>query len=370
MNIAFAVTRLTKYDAASNYTAAVIEELSRNNTVDLYAFSIERETPKSIEQYSYTGKNEHSLLSVLSVTTKIYSLAKKFSNYDIVVLTGPDITILPSIHLAKRFNPDLKLVWDFHGLTPPQFLQGSKHRFLTIIRQTAYIWSMKRSDCIKVDSNYIKKEVESKTGKMNIKVLPIGINTTIFKDADIEAQRDRLHLNDKFVMLYVGRLAASKRVNFLIKAMQALDEAVLLVAGGGEERDKLKNLAHSLNLEDKVIFIGRVSDEDLPKYYSMSDVFVTASLHEGFCVPIIESFASGKPVIVPDRTAMPEIAGDAGLVYESGLINDFVSKVQILRNDSNLREQLSRKASDRSKKFDLKNSVKKYEEFLENMMGF
>lgn len=73
---------------------------------------------------------------------------------------------------------------------------------------------------------------------------------------------------------------------------------------------------------DKVIFTGKVSDNDLPKYYASSDAFVTASLHEGFCVPIIESFASGKPAVVPDRAAMPEVVADGGLIYD-GSMEDF-----------------------------------------------
>lgn len=367
MKIAFTTTRLVEHDAVSNYTMAVIAELSKNNKVDLYSFCTEREIPKRVEQYNYTGKNEHSLLSVLSAITKIHNLAKKLSKYDILVLVGPDITVLPSIHLAKRFNPNLKLVWDFHGLTPSQFLGSNKQKLLTRIRQIAYFWSMKRSDCVKVDSNYIKKEVESKIGKKDIEIIPIGINPTRFKNVDGKVIREKRHLNGKFVIICVGRLATSKRIDFLIEAIQALDGVALLVVGGGEERDKLNDLVHSLNLEDKIIFVGRVSDEDLPKYYAASDVFVTASLHEGFCVPIIEAFASGKPVIVPNRTAMPEVAGDAGLVYEYESMDDFVSKVKMLKNDRDLRKQLSRNAKERSKDFDLKNSVEKYEDFLKRL---
>lgn len=367
MNIAFAATRLTKYDAASNYTIAVLEELSRNNKVDLYAFRVEREIPKNVKLYNYTGKNKHSLVSVLSAIVRICSLTKKFSKYDMVVLVGPDITVLPGIHLAKFLNPDIKLVWDFHGLTSPQFLQDNKQRFLTRIRQMAYFWSMERSDSVKVDSNYIKKEIEYKISRSGIKVLHIGINTARFRSNDGKAIRKKLHLNDKFVMIYVGRLAASKRIDFLIKAMPALDKAVLLIAGDGEESYKLKNLAHSLNLEDDVIFVGKVSDGELPEYYAASDIFVTASLHEGFCVPIIESFASGKPVIVPKRAAMPEIAGDAGLVYELGSMEDFISKVRMIKDNIDLRERLSREALKRSGEFDLKNSVKAYGIFLEKL---
>ncbi len=362
MHVAFATTRLTKYDAASNYTVAVIKELSKNNKVDLYAFSIERDIPKGAKQHTYTEKNEHSLSSVLFVITKIYSLAKKFSKYDMVVLVGPDFTILPGIHLAKCFNPNLKLVWDFHGLTPPQFLQDSMQRFLTRIRQTAYIWSMKRSNCIMVRSDYIRKEIGHQI-RSDIEVLHIGINTVRFRSDDGKAIQKKYNLNDKFVMIYVGRLAASKRIDFLIKAMASLDKAVLLIVGDGDEMDKLKNLAHSSNIEEKIIFVGKVSDEELPQYYAASDVFVTASLHEGFCVPIIEALASGKPVVVPNRTAMPEVAGDCGLVYD-GSMEDFVNKINRLKKDEILRNELRLKALERARKFNIDDILMHYEDLI------
>ncbi len=366
MNICFLTMRLVKHDAASNFTSSVMEELSKRNKVDLYAFSIDREIPKGVNRYSYTRIKGHNLLSVLFAITKIYSLAKKFSKYDILILASPDITILPSSHLAKHFNPDLKLIWDFHGLTPPQYL-SNKYKLLTIIRQNAYFWSMKRSDCIKVDSNYIKREIESKIGKKDITVLPIGINIKRFINGDMKTITEKQYLEDNFVMIYVGRLAASKRIEFLIEAMQAIERAVLLIVGTGDEMDKLMSLVNSLNLKDKIIFVGRVSDEDLPKYYANSDVFVTASLHEGFCVPVIEALASGKPVIVPNRTAMPETAGYAGLFYDPESVEDFVSKVMMLRANNNLRERLARKALDRSREFDLLASVKEYEGLLKRM---
>jgi len=67
-------------------------------------------------------------------------------------------------------------------------------------------------------------------------------------------------------LLYVGRLYASKRVDFLIKAIKRLPEdTMLVVVGRGGERDRLEILASSLHIEKRVIFAGDVSDEELPK---------------------------------------------------------------------------------------------------------
>ena len=140
------------------------------------------------------------------------------------------------------------------------------------------------------------------------------------------------------------------------------EEFVLVLVGSGVEREKLENLVSSLNISDRVIFAGKVSDEDLPKYYASSTAFVTASLHEGFCVPIIESFASGKPAIVPNRTAMPEVVADGGLIYD-GSMEDFLLKLRSLK-DPKILETITGKVNQIIKKYDV---VKVTEEYLETI---
>jgi glycosyltransferase involved in cell wall biosynthesis len=79
-----------------------------------------------------------------------------------------------------------------------------------------------------------------------------------------------------------------------------------------------------------------VSDEKLPIIYNASDAFVTASLHEGVCIPILESLASGVPVIIPNNTAMIETAGNASLIYDERSIEDFAGKIKLLSANHDL----------------------------------
>lgn len=365
MNIAFLSTRLTKYDAISNYTVAILRALSRGNNVDIYAFSIEAPIPLHVNKYTYVRKNEHSALSFFLAFLKMYHLAKKFSKYDALVLSGPDIPILLIARLAKHFNPALKLIWDYHGLTPPRFLRKYRDKILTKFRSYFFFMSMKQSSCILVRSDYMKKEIRHIISEEKIRIVPFGIEIERFKNVDPSDVKGKYNLNGKFVLLYVGRLAWHKRIDFLINSMEKLNDVILLIVGEGEERDKLKRFVRLLNLQDKVIFVGKVSDEDLPKYYAASDVFVTASLHEGFCVPIIEAFASGKPVIVPDRTTMPEVAGDCGLVYD-GSMEDFIDKINELKRNNVLRKRFGIRALERVKNFDINDISVLYEYCIKN----
>lgn len=366
MKIAFLATKLTNYDAISNYSVDILKKLSDNHNVDLYTYINQAEIPFKVGQYNYTGIKDHNIKSVLLSTTKIYQLAKKLEMYDLLILCGPDVPILISAHIAKSFNPDLKLIWDFHGLTPIHYIYF-KDKLLTYIRHAVSFRSMKASDLILVRSESIKSEIESyvNSGKSTkILVIPFGIELSRFNNIDTTEIRKKHNLYDRIVLLYVGRLVPSKCVDFLIKAVPNLSKDFLLViVGDGKERENLENLVSSLNVLDRVIFAGKVSDEDLPKYYASSNAFVTASLHEGFCVPIIESFASGKPAVAPNRTSMPEVVADGGLIYD-GSMEDFLLKLESLKDQKTL-ETLNRNAYRRIKKYDIERVSEEYLKLIE-----
>lgn len=366
MRIAFLATKLTEYDAISNYSIAMLAKLSVDNSVDLYSFRNETRIPLGINQCFYSPLHEHNLRSVLTSFMNMRRLAHKLSKYDILIICGPEIAILPSIHLAKYFNNNVKLVWDYHGLTPPQYLH-IKNRIFTYIRHAVFIESMKNADSILVRSEYIKKELQSHIGRQKIKITPFGIESGQFKKVNSGEIENKYNLDKKFVLLYVGRLVSHKKVDVLIRSIPILDDdTVLIIVGDGEEKAKLQQLASSLDVDKRIIFTGKVTDEQLSEYYAISDVFVTASLHEGFCVPIIESFVNCNPVIVPNRTAMPEVAGECGLVYD-GSISDFVDKVNKLKKDEEMRKSLKSVCLERWEKFNLEKTSIIYVNMINQM---
>lgn len=367
MRIAFLATRLTKYDAISNYSVDMLKKLSDRHHVDLYSFVTQTEIPDKVNQYNYTDIKDHNLKSVIFSFTKVDFLTKKFSEYDLLILCSPDLPILLSAHSARRFNPNLKIIWDFHGITPLKYLYF-KDKILNFFRRPGFIQSMKQSDIVLVRSKYIKRELEPYVNPETIKVISFGINLDPFKNVDSEEIKLKLNLNNHLVLLYVGRLVPHKCVDVLIKAVHKLDEDfILVIVGGGIERDRLEKLASSLNVSNRVIFAGKVTDADLPKYYASSDAFVTASLHEGFCVPIIESFASGKPAVVPDRTAMPEVVADGGLVYD-GSVEDLLLKLRSLK-DPEVLKTINKRVNQIINSYDVKKVSEEYLITIEKVMG-
>jgi glycosyltransferase involved in cell wall biosynthesis len=370
MKIAFLTIRITKHDAISNYAIDMIEKLSERHHVDLYTFITQTEIPSKVGQYNYTHIKDHNIKSVLLAMTKIYPLAQKLGKYDLLILYSPDIPVLFSAHLARFFNPGLKLIWDFQGITPVRYMYF-KDKVLTSARRFVSLKSMKTSDLILVRSESVKNEIKPYlNGKKSpdILVTPLGIHLDRFKNTDAEEIRKKHNLYNRFVLLYVGRLVPSKKVDFLIKALPSLSEDfILVIVGGGIEKENLENLAVSLNVMDRVIFAGRVSDEDLPKYYASSNAFVTASLHEGFCVPIVESLASGKLAVVPDRTSMPEVVANGGLIYD-GSMEDFLSKLESLKDQAVL-DKININVNQIIKKYDVLKVSEAYLKTIEKAMG-
>lgn len=125
----------------------------------------------------------------------------------------------------------------------------------------------------------------------------------------IDAVRDRYGLRKPF-FLYVGNCKPHKNVETLLSAYSlAQPDAELVLVSGGEE-------ARSLRLPPGVRLLQGVPNDDLPALYSAAKCFVTASLEEGYCLPVAEALACGCPVIASNRSAIPEIVEGHGMLVE------------------------------------------------------
>ncbi|HEY3272812.1 MAG TPA: glycosyltransferase family 1 protein [Methanocella sp.] len=369
MDIAIVTTRLVDRDAQGNFTAASLAELKarHNGRVALYTFAYERPPIDGVEVRFLGGVNGHGIGTNVRAFLRTLKTAKELAAYDRLVLAGPDVGALPAIHRARKLNPAMKLVWVYHGLTPPGQLAGIKDRLLTRARKEAYASSMKRSDRIKTDSRHSKDELAGwGVDPAKITVIPIGTDLSRFSPGSGEKVRAALGIGDRFLLLYVGRLASGKRVDNLLRAMAMMknERVALIVVGGGPERERLDALARELDVADAVRFAGRVPDEELPDYYRACDVWVTASEHEGFCVPIVEAMATGKPVIVPDVTAMPETGGDAGMTYQGGDLAAFTRQVEALMSDRSLYDTLAGHALRQAPGFSMDTVIERYVSFI------
>ncbi|MCS7044915.1 MAG: glycosyltransferase [Gemmataceae bacterium] len=133
-------------------------------------------------------------------------------------------------------------------------------------------------------------------------------------------------------MLFVGRLAANKRLALLIEALTLLPGAQAVIVGDDQdvyaaEAARCRQLAQRLGVAARVRFLGQVADQELAQLYRGADVLVIPSLHEGYCLPVVEAMASGLPVVAARTSALPETLGDAGLTFAPDDAVDLADKV-------------------------------------------
>ena len=150
------------------------------------------------------------------------------------------------------------------------------------------------------------------------------------------------------VLLYVGTLLPHKSPERLVKAFHVLStylqpDAQLFLVGASRSapyRRRFDTFVRDLNLRGLHV-VGSVTDEQLAAYYRRADAFVTASSHEGFCVPPVEAMGFGVPVVARGCGAIPETLDGAGIVVppeEGSLL--FAEAVQRVLTDDDLRHEL------------------------------
>jgi glycosyltransferase involved in cell wall biosynthesis len=125
-------------------------------------------------------------------------------------------------------------------------------------------------------------------------------------------------------ILFVGRVIPNKKIEDLIRFFHAYHTAFnprsrLLIVGENSMFERylaaLTHLVEDLDLA-QVHFVGHVSDEELIAYYEIADLFLCASEHEGFCVPLVEAFYKQIPVLAYASTAVPSTMDGAGVLFE------------------------------------------------------
>ncbi|MFH0853305.1 MAG: glycosyltransferase family 4 protein [bacterium] len=209
-----------------------------------------------------------------------------------------------------------RYVYYNHGVPPARFFSSNAEKLYIWIFRWLTNRSVKKADEVISISQYLRDVLKKETN-LDSRVMPDQIDEVRFnKNITDQSIRQKLSLGDGPVFLSVGRISPHKGWHLLISAFnqvkQQLLKAQLIIVGKPTfpgYLDKLKKMS-----QGSVHFVGFVSDEDLPKYYSSCDCYVTASLWEGFNLPLAEAQAMGKPVVAFNLGPHPEVAKNGLLV--------------------------------------------------------
>ena len=154
-----------------------------------------------------------------------------------------------------------------------------------------------------------------------IDVVPLGLGVTSLAEPASEAQlRSRLGLGDRPVALSVSAKRPHKNLARLLQALALLPierRPVTVIPGYPTWYEaELRDQAAALGVADDVRFLDWVEAEELEGLYALAACFVFPSLYEGFGFPVLEAMSRGVPVACSDRSSLPEVAGDAALLFD------------------------------------------------------
>jgi len=198
-------------------------------------------------------------------------------------------------------------------------------------------------------------------------VTPCAANTDFKpygKDESRKYINNKYQFSEKYI-LSVGTVEPRKNIVSLIKAFKILKDkhridSKLVIAGcRGWKTSDLLSEYRKLNFNsNEIVFLGFVSDDDMPKLYSGAEIFVFPSLYEGFGLPVLEAMSCGCPVITSNVSSLPEVVGNAGISIDTNNEKILAYKMDALLNDSNKRTQLSVRGLERTKLFSWERSAK------------
>lgn len=160
-----------------------------------------------------------------------------------------------------------------------------------------------------------------------------GVDLEKFHPMDRVSIREALGVRG-YTLITVGHLVPVKGHELIIEAMARLPKDVsLLIAGNGPERKKVERLCRTLDVSDRVTFLGALPQEELTKYFSASDASVLASSREGWANVLLESMACGTPVVASNVWGTPEVVAtkEAGVLVAERTAEAFAQAVIELR---------------------------------------
>lgn len=246
----------------------------------------------------------------------------------------------------------LDLIWMHHPTT--------MERQATVgMRRVAPI-SARRADRVIAISNAAADDIVDTLGlsRDTVDVTPLGApRVPSGRYTAAAALRSRYGLGDDPVVLCVAQKREHKNLMGLVQALGSMKEsrARLVIPGSSTPHEaELRAAAAGLGIGDRLVLPEWLSDEDLEGLYRIARCFVLPSFHEGFGLPILEAMARGVPVACSAVSSLPEVAGDAALLFSPARSGEIASAIDRLLTDDALREKLRKRGFARVERFSWK----------------
>lgn len=279
----------------------------------------------------------------------------------------PDIihsqTEFSTMLVAKLMSVRFKIpqVHTYHTLYEDYlnyFLKGKVIRKSTAAKLTAALFNT--FEAVIVPTEKVRDVLVKYGIQKDIYTIPTGIDISRFQREITEDELDKLSAEYKIynrdkLIVYVGRIAEEKNLNEIVllfrEVARSVNDAKLLIVGGGPYLDELKKLVKRMGLDENIHFTGMIKPQDVYKYYKLGKVFVTASLSETQGLTYIEALSSGCPVLCKYDRCIEGIVenGYNGYAYKEG--KEFIKHAVNILQDEKLQQRLSASASNRAEEY-------------------
>lgn len=249
---------------------------------------------------------------------KMSKAVNKLKDYDLVISHQYPMNLIAS-KAKKRYN--VRYIYHNHGIGYSELFESLFEKIYMKLFGYFTRLSIKNTDSAVSVSQFLKNELKKETG-IESKVVYNKIDSRYERGLSGKAIRKKLGIKDKEKLLFfIGRLSPHKNIHNLLKIFDIVNEEMpntkLLVAGKPTFRRYYQELKAMANRN--VIFRESVDDKELPNYYSACDLYVTASLWEGFDLPAAEAQACGKKVVAFSIGSHPEIVKNGVLIKKDDI---------------------------------------------------
>lgn len=302
---------------------------------DSFGYKIEHTQGFSFPLY------KHIDLSFDLPEMKGYRMIEKLKP-DLIHVSSPGFLVFAAIFYARILR--VPLLMSYHTHIPAY----SRNYMTWLPKGEEFAWmtlrfAHSRADLTLCTSPQMKEELVAH-GIPRVDVWRKGIDTVRF-DPKFKSEEMRKKMTDgnpdEFTMVYVGRLGAEKRLKHIKPILERMPNARLCIVGGGPQAEEL----HEYFAGTNTVFTGQMSGDDLSSAFASADAFVMPSDSETLGFVVLESMASGVPVVGANAGGIPNLIKDGvdGYLVEPGDIDGYVDRLEKLR-DQKLRTEMGKAA--------------------------
>lgn len=309
---------------------------------------------------------------------RINRLLKRRQAHSLLSKIGADLLFCPftaPIYFEPGI-PTVSVIYDLQYKTYPRFFSPTD----VIHRDHTFKEACRRASMLAAISEYSRQSAIKHGGLQpeKIRSIPIQMARRILPATQQDRSTlSRFGLAAEHYLLYPANFWKHKNHEMLLTAFNIacqgeLPETLKLVCTGAENARQswLIEAVARMNLNDRVLFVGFLSNAELAILMSNSRAVIFPSLYEGFGLPIIEAMAAGVPVACSNLTSLPEIAADAALTFNPRRPTEIAEAILSLSRDEMLRKRLIEAGKARAKVFsDSRQMAQSYWDLFQEALG-